>query len=135
MRILVAGLSVLLLVPGCGAAPAAPGTTSPTASAAGTLGVQDDQRTLNLHVGESIEVALAAQPGFSDWSHPVSNDPAVMAPQVDPAAAAIRGMTLASFKAVGRGHSDIRSAAGAACSPGAACPAIARGWQVHVVVS
>ncbi len=134
MRNLLAA-SVLVLVTACGAVSGTGPGSSPSPSAPTQLTVADDQRTVTLHVGDSIGVALQQQPGYSEWSHPTATDAKILAPQVDTRAAAVRGMTLASFKAVGKGRTDIRSAAGASCSPGTACPALARGWQVHVVVS
>lgn len=130
----LAAVILLTVAAACGSVAGGPGA-SPPPTAPAQLTVTDDQRTVSLHVGQSVEVALQQQPGYSEWSHPTATDTAVLAPQVDPRAAAVRGMTLASFKAVAKGRTDIRSAAGAACSPGVACPALARGWQVHVVVS
>lgn len=128
-------LGSLVVLPGCGAAAARPpvASTAP-ATAPAQLTVADAGRAVTLHTGEPIEVALAQQPGFGQWSHPTSTNAGVLAPRADPRAAAVRGMTLASFQATARGTADLQSGAGEECSPGVACPAIARGWQVHVVV-
>lgn len=133
MRFLLAVLVAVLCL-GCGAA-AAPAAPPPSSSPPGQLAVADSGGTVHLDVGDRIEVALARQAGFSDWSHPTSTNPAVMAPTVDTHAAGVVGMTLAAFRATAAGTADLQSAAGAVCSPGTACPAIARAWQVHVVVA
>lgn len=128
-------LGSLAVLTGCGAAAGQPpaASTAP-ASPPAQLTVADAGRVVTLHTGESIEVALAQQPGFGQWSQPTTTNAGVLAPQVDPRAAAVRGMTLASFRAAARGTADLQSGAGAECSPGVACPAVARGWQVRVVV-
>ncbi len=135
MRFLLLAFAILLAwtAAACGSAGTGP-AASPSATAPSQLTVADSGRTVTIGVGASLEVALQAQPGFSQWSHPSSTNASVLAPQVDPRAAAVQGMTLASFRAAGRGVADIQSASGAACSPGTACPALARAWQVHVIV-
>ncbi len=135
MRFLLLASMILLTwgAAACGSAGTGP-AASPSASPPSQLGVADSGRTIRLNVGDSIEVGLREQPGFSQWSHPTSTNTGVLAPQVDPRAAAVQGMTLGSFRATGRGIADIQSAAGAVCSPGTACPALARAWQVHVIV-
>lgn len=126
-------LGLLALLTACGAVAGTPGA-SPTPSRPSQLTVADNGRTITMSQGQTLEVALEEQPGFSAWSHPTSSDTSVVAPQVDPRAAAVQGMTLATFRAARRGRADLQSGAGSRCSPGVACPALARGWQVHVVV-
>jgi hypothetical protein len=92
-------------------------------------------RTLQLHRGEVVSVALHESSGFTPWSRPASTDGSVLAPVPDARAAAARGVTLASFQAVGAGSAQIISSASQACAPGSVCPALARGWSVNVVVS
>jgi hypothetical protein len=44
-------------------------------------------------------------------------------------------VTLAKFRAAAAGTTDLTATASVACSPGAACPALARLWRVTIVVS
>ena len=55
-------------------------------------------------------------------------------PPPTPAATAVRGVTLAAFQALAPGRADITATAGAACSPGQACPMYAMLYSVTVTV-
>lgn len=114
------------------------GRAAPTAmpSAAPTQLVNADAGGFySMHVGDTILVALRVDDGFQQWSHPVSSNQAVLLPVVDVRAAAVLGMTLAKFQAAGPGTATLHSAAGVNCTPGSACPALARAWQVTIRVS
>lgn len=139
MRTRITLAACLLAVAACGAVPAGPGSpsTPPSAgptSGAGRLTNADSGRTVHLRVGESIELVLRQEPGFSEWQGVHSSDPAVLAPVVDTHATAVRGVTLAGFRAAAPGRSTVSATAGAECSPGTACPALARAYTVTVVV-
>lgn len=134
MRSLLAGAAVLLLA-ACGAAAVNP-PAGPSASPAGAqLTNADSGRTVSMRVGDSVEVALRQEPGFTPWNDVHSTNVSVLAPQVDVGATAVRGMSLHRFKAAAPGTADIQATAGPDCSPGAACPALARVYRVTVIVS
>lgn len=144
-------VSLLLVVacgsvgrPGGGSAATSPSSGSPAASApaanpgrktVAALGDADSGRTVQLHKGEAVSVALHEADGFTPWSQLASSDGAVLMPIVDTRAAAARGVTLGSFEGVGPGTALVTSSASQDCAAGAQCPALARAWTVTVVVS
>ena len=132
-------VAAVLVVAGCGSvahvAPGGPLPSAPPAAGAAQVGDADANRVLQYHVGDTFEVALHQQSGWSQWSNLAAADRNVLQPVVDTRAAAARGVTLAKFRAATPGTTDITASAGAMCSPGMACPAIARLWKVTVEVS
>ena len=77
---------------------------------------------------------LHAPNGMNNWTHPQSSDTSVLAPIVDPAATAARGVTLAAFQAVKPGQADVTANASPMCSPGAACPMYLAVYSLKVTV-
>ena len=73
--------------------------------------------------------------GTNIWSHPVSGDESALAPIVDPAAFAVRGVTLAAFEARQTGEVTITSSAGALCSPGQPCPMYLVVYSLKVTIT
>lgn len=138
MRPLLLVAAVLVLA-GCGSvaqvAPGGPPPPAPPSAGAAQVGDADANRVLRFRVGDTFEVALHQQSGWSEWSSLAAADRQVLQPVVDTHAAAARGVTLAKFRAAAPGTTDITASAGAMCSPGMACPAIARLWRVTVEVS
>jgi hypothetical protein len=90
---------------------------------------------ITIHTGQKLEVLLHARSGMSDWANVRSSDTSVLSPIVNPAATAVRGVTLAAFQALAPGQADITAIAGAACSPGMACPMYAMLYRVTVTVT
>jgi hypothetical protein len=130
--------------PGGGSAASSPSSAPPAVSSpsglpsrqtAAALGDADSGRTVRLHKGEVVSVALHEANGYTPWSRLASSDGSVLTPIVDTRAAAVRGVTLGSFEGVGAGTAQLTSAASQDCSAGAQCPALARGWTVTVIVS
>ncbi len=137
MRIFAAVLSTVALV-ACGSTGGAHGAPSPSASAlpaGATVANADQGKTFELKVGEEVEVALRQEPGFMPWQDVHSSDTMVLQPAVDTKAASVVGMSLHRFKATAPGQAQVLATTAVACSPGAACPALARAWQVTIVVS
>ncbi|HLQ22363.1 MAG TPA: hypothetical protein VK132_04115 [Gemmatimonadales bacterium] len=89
---------------------------------------------ITIQSGQKLEVVLHARSGMTDWSSVRSSDTSVVSPIVNPAATAVRGVTLAAFQALAPGRADITATAGAACSPGQACPMYAMLYSVTVTV-
>jgi predicted secreted protein len=146
---LATAVLVLVLAQACGSSgrPAAGPTPSgsPTPAAlpgsipggqpAATLGDADSGRSLQLHKGQVVSIALHEASGFTQWSRLATTDGSVLMPIVDTRAAAVRGVTLGSFEAVGPGTAQITSTATADCTPGTQCAALARSWTVTVSVA
>lgn len=139
MKNLVAALAALLSLAACGSAGGGLGSNpSPTPAQPSGDGyavlLTEKDHSATVHVGGKIEVALRAATGMTNWSHPRSSDPSVLQAAVDPAATAVRGVTLAAFVAVAPGQATLESSAGALCSPGLACPMYALAYLATVTV-
>ncbi len=89
---------------------------------------------VTITVGQKLELVLHARPGMTNWANVRSSDTSVLAPIANPAATAARGVTLAGFQAEAVGTAVITASAGAACSPGQACPQFAILYSVMVTV-
>jgi hypothetical protein len=130
--------AALLGLAACGSVslrPAGPSSPSAGPGIGGDVNDADENKTLAYHVGDTFEVVLHQQSGWTPWQNLMPMDRNVLQPMVDTRAAAARGVTLAKFRAAAPGTTEITASAGAACSPGTACPAIARLWKVTIVVS
>jgi hypothetical protein len=137
---LVAALAAVLVV-ACGYSPCAfdgsgtlPVQTSPSPGPGFDAVVTENDQAITIQAGQKLEVVLHARSGMSDWSNVRSSDTSVLSPIVNPAATAVRGVTLAAFQALMPGKADITAVAGAACSPGQACPLFAMLYSVTVTV-
>jgi hypothetical protein len=120
---------------GGGAAPP-PGSSPSTGPGPGfDVTVTENTRTVSMRVGQKVEVVLHARPGMTTWSGVRSSDPSVLAPTVNPAATAARGVTLAAFKAVAPGKAQIEATAGPDCAPYQACPAYLMVLTIDVAVN
>jgi hypothetical protein len=140
-------LALLTLIAACGggsgSAPAASGGSGaggPAASGstalapAATISVADDRKTVQLRVGQVVDVALKADEGMDTWQVSAS-DPAVLTAIVNPAAAAVKGMALQTYKAVGSGTAELTATDRPACNPGQACSHLIRAFKATVVVA
>ncbi len=96
--------------------------------------VTENDKAITIQSGQKLEVVLHARQGMTDWSNVRSSDTSVLSPIVNPAATSVRGVTLAAFSAVAPGQAEITATAGAACSPGQACPMYAMLYSVTVTV-
>lgn len=95
----------------------------------------ESDRAITIHAGQKLELVLRAKPGMTNWSNVRSSDSSVLVPTVNPAATAVRGVTLAAFQAVAPGQAMITASAGAACSPGQACPMFVVLYSLTVTVT
>jgi len=136
---LIAALTALVLS-ACGSAGLG-SASSPTPNPSEGPGLGFDAQVteldtaITIHTGQKLEVVLHARSGMSDWGNVRSSDPSVLSPIVNPAATAVRGVTLAAFQALAPGQADITASAGAACSPGMMCPMYAMLYSVRVTVT
>jgi hypothetical protein len=137
MKKLVMAAAAGLCLAACGSAGLG-GSPSPTPSAPPGQGyavvLTEKDHAATLHVGGRLEVVLRAAAGMTNWSRPRSSDVTVLVAIVDPAATAVRGVTLAAFEARAPGQAVIESAAGPQCSPGQACPMYAIAYMATVTV-
>jgi hypothetical protein len=138
---LVAALAALVLT-ACGSVGAG-GVPSPSPNPSPSTGpglgfdavVTENDRAITIHAGQKLEVVLHAKTGMTNWSNVRSSDNSLLQPIVNPAATAVRGVTLAAFQAVAPGQATITATAGAACSPGQACPMYAVLYSVTVTIT
>jgi hypothetical protein len=142
LRIAWIGLLAALTLSACGAVGigAPPGQT-PSPSPVVTPGpgfdvvVTEKDHSVTLRVGQRLEAVLHANPKMTPWADVRSTDQTVLMPVVDPAATAVRGVTLAGFQAMTPGMASIEATAGAACPPGVACPMYAILLSIEVTVT
>jgi hypothetical protein len=134
--LLVAAAGLLLSACGSVGTGAAP---SPTPSSGPGLGfdvqVTEKDHAATVRVGQKLELVLHAYGGMTTWSQVKTSDPSILAPRVDPAATAVRGVTLAAFQALAPGEADVTAVASPDCSPGQACPAFAMLYTLKVTVT
>lgn len=137
---LIAALAAVL-VASCGYSPCAcdgsgtlPVETSPSPGLGFDAVVTEKDTAITIHTGQKLEVVLHARAGMTDWSNVRSSDTSVLSAIVNPAATAVRGVTLAAFQALAPGQAEITATAGALCSPGQACPMYAMLYSVTVTV-
>ncbi len=129
----IAGLAVA-----CGSAYIGPGTTpspTPTRGLGFDVSVTEKDHAATLRVGQTLGVTLHAGAGMTPWTHPTSSNPQVLKAIVNPAATAVRGVTLAAFQAIAPGEVDVTATSGPLCSPGQPCPMYVALYSLHVTVT
>src|SRR5260370_2628835 len=121
----VTGALVAVALAACACRPCAcdgPGTLPVQSTPSPGLGfdamVTEKDKAITIHVGQKLEVVLHANPGMTNWGNVRSSDVSVLTPIVNPAATAVRGVTLAPFHAAARRQTVITATAGADSSPG-----------------
>lgn len=140
MRVFV-GIAAALALCACGAVgTGATPSPSPVDPSTGPgrgfdVSVTEKDRSISIRVGQKLEAVLHANAGMTPWSGVRSSDPSVLMSIVDTGATSVRGVTLAGFQAVAPGQAQITAAAGAACSPGQACPMYAVLLTIDVTVT
>jgi hypothetical protein len=112
---------------------ATPGSPPRPFHPAGTLTTADNGRTAHFKVGETITLALKAADGFENWQV-APPDATVLRPTVDPAALALRDVTLRAFLTRGPGQTAITATSKPDCSTGQVCPRQGQVFKVLVIV-
>lgn len=140
MRTLLIAVAAGLLLAGCGSVSSCAcsyGVLPTPSSGPGLfdLTVTEKEKVASMHVGQTVEVALHANTGMNNWAQVRSTDQSILVPVVNPAATAMRGVTLAAFRAMAPGEADITAYASPDCSPGQACPMYVQVWSVKVTVT
>jgi len=97
--------------------------------------VSEKDHAATLHVGQKLEVVLHASNGMNNWTQPKSSASSILAPVVNPAATAVRGVTLAAFQAMAPGQAEITSNASPACPSGQPCPMYLQVYSVKVTIT
>jgi hypothetical protein len=97
--------------------------------------VTEQDKTATLRVGQTLEVVLHANTGMDSWAQVKSTNESILAPIVNPAATAVRGVTLSAFKAIAPGEVDITAYASPTCPAGQACPMYVQVYTVRVTVT
>lgn len=134
--VLVAAVAMLLVA--CGAyreGPSANTTPTPGTGMGFDVTATEKDHAVTMRSGQTLEVVLRATGNMTNWSHPQSNDTTVLAPIVDPAATAARGVTLAAFQARKPGEVQVTSFAGPLCPTGAMCPMYAVAYSLKVTIT
>jgi hypothetical protein len=141
MRILLVAISAAVMISGCGSAGTGSGlvpTPSPSNSS-NPMGfdvtVTETTQAASMRVGQKLEVALHAGSGMNNWTQPRSSDESILAPTVNPAATAVRGVTLAAFLAKAPGQVAISAYGSPTCPSGQACPMYVIVVSVKVTVT
>jgi hypothetical protein len=126
----------VVAISACGAYSVAPAESpSPSSDRGYAVVLTQQDHSATLQVGQKLEVVLGTPAGGVTWSHPRSSDQAVLAPTVDPAATAVRGVTLAAFIARSPGQATLTANGSPQCSPGQACPMYAVLFSAVVTVT
>ncbi len=135
MKVLLIAMSAALAITACGSAGTGSGTASPSSGVGFDNAVSEKDKTATMRVGQKLEVVLHAYTGMTNWTPPKSSDESILAPIVNPAATAARGVTLAGFKALAPGEAEITSNSSPNCSPGQACPQYIAVYSVKVTIT
>jgi hypothetical protein len=140
VRYLLIAVAVALVVSGCGAYRTGAGSDpSPTPSEGTGLGydvvVTEKDKTAAMRIGQKLEVVLHATNNMANWSPPRLSNDKVLVPIVNPAATAVRGVTLAAYRAVAPGEVEISAYASPNCPSGSMCPMYVAVVSIKVTVT
>jgi uncharacterized protein YceK len=131
-------LASALLLTGCGSVGAGTGsgpTPSPQPGLNFDLAVSEKDHAATMRVGQKLEVVLHAYTGMANWTQPKSSDVTILAPVVNSAATAARGVTLAGFQALAPGKVEITSSGSPVCPSGQACAMYLQVYLVKVTIT
>ena len=139
MRILMLVAATAIVIAGCGSvgtgsspSPAPSSGSSPTSF---DVTVTETTQAASMRVGQRLEVVLHAGTGMNNWTQPRSSDESILAPTVNPAATAVRGVTLAAFLAKAPGQVDVSAYGSPTCPSGQACPMYVIVFSLRVTVT
>jgi hypothetical protein len=139
MRNLMPVMAAVFLISGCGTVGAGE-SASPSPSISSNpvsfdVTATETTRAASIRVGQKLEVVLHAGTGMNNWTQPRSSDETVLAPIVNPAATAVRGVTLAAFQARATGQVNVTAYGSPTCPSGQACPMYVIVYSVTVTVT
>ena len=125
-----------LLVAGCGAYsfPGSDPTPTPSPGLGFDVTATEKDHAVTMRVGQKLEVALHGG-ASTNWQQPRSSNEEILTPVPDPAATAVRGVTLAAFKAIAPGQVEVTAVGTPVCPSGQACPMYAILYSLKVTVT
>lgn len=133
-----AAIALALALAACGAYsfPASEASPSPSSSPGVGFDVTATEKdhAVTMHVGQKLEVVLHGGTS-TNWQQVQSSDRRILQPIVDPAATAVRGVTLAAFQAMAPGHAEVTAVGTPVCPSGQACPMYAILYSLKVSVT
>jgi hypothetical protein len=94
----------------------------------------EKDHAVSMHVGEKLQLVLHGG-GQLNYQQVQSSDETVLAPTVDPAATAVRGVTLAAFVAKTAGTARVTAVGAPVCPSGQACPMFAVLYTLTVTIT
>lgn len=131
-----AGVLVALLIAACGAAGSASPSPSPSPTFGGGFDVTatEQDHAVTMHVGQTLEVVLHGGTSMM-WQQVASSDTSILQPIVDTNATAVRGVTLAAFRAKAAGQAKVTAVGLPVCPSGQPCPMYAILYTLEVTVT
>jgi hypothetical protein len=139
MRKLMLLAAVAMFGVGCGAAGVGAGS-NPSPSPSDTSPMHFDvtatetDKAVSMHVGQKLELVLHGGNQIM-WQQVKSSDTTILEPTVNPAATAMRGVTLAAFKARSAGEVQVTAVGTAVCPAGQPCPMFAMLYTLTVTIT
>jgi hypothetical protein len=139
MRKLILLAAVAMLGTACGAAGVGAGSNpSPTPSDSSPMHFDvtatETDKAVSMHVGQKLQVVLHGGNQIT-WQQVKSSDTTILEPTVNPAATAMRGVTLAAFRATGPGEAQVTAVGTAVCPAGQPCPMFAMLYSLTVTIT
>lgn len=131
--------AVAMFVAACGAAGVGAGT-NPSPSPSDTSPVHFDvtatetDKAVTMRAGQMLELVLHGGNQIM-WQQVKSSDTTILEPTVNPAATAMRGVTLAAFRARSAGEVKVTAVGTAVCPSGQPCPMFAMLYTLTVTIT
>jgi hypothetical protein len=94
----------------------------------------EKDHSVSMQVGQKLDVVLHGS-GQITYQQVRSSDPTILEPTVNPAATAVRGVTLAAFNAKAPGQAEVTAVGAPVCPSGAPCPMFAILYTLAVSVT
>lgn len=123
------------LLVACGSYSVGPPSPSPGSPMSFDVTATEKDNAITMHVGQKLEVVLHAAQGLKPWTHPVSSNPSMLSPIVDPAATSVRGVTLAAFQANAKGQVEVTADAAPDCAPNQPCAMYIALYNLKVTIT
>ena len=139
MRKLILLAAVAMFGAGCGATGAGAGPNpSPSPSDSSPIHFDvtatETDKAVSMHAGQKLEVVLHGGNQIT-WQQVKSSDTTILEPTVNPAATAVRGVTLAAFRAKAAGEVQVTAVGTAVCPAGQPCPMFAMLYTLTVTIT
>jgi hypothetical protein len=131
--------AVAMFAAACGAAGVGAGT-NPSPSPSDTSPMHFDvtatetDKAVTMRAGQTLELVLHGGNQIM-WQQVKSSDTTILEPTVNPAATAMRGVTLAAFRARSAGEVKVTAVGTAVCPSGQPCPMFAMLYTLTVTVT